>query len=181
MMDINAVVEALRQLYPNQDIKPRTVPVADTFINLPPDCVHAATALLMDRFDVYHLSTITGQDTDHGIELLYHFWDGRGLTLRTRLPRAERAKGEPGEAPVIATLTDLIPGAAFYEREIWEMLGVDFQGHPNLSLFLLPEDWDDAPPLLAQTPGAAVSEDEADCSSPNDNQNEKLEDQESKQ
>jgi NADH-quinone oxidoreductase subunit C len=61
--------------------------------------------------------------------------------LRTRLPH---------ETPAIATLTDLIPGAAFYEREIWEMLGVDFEGHPDLSLFLLPEDWDGVPPLLNQ-------------------------------
>lgn len=144
-MDINAVTEtvteALRQRCPDQDIQTQAIPIADTFITLPPDCVHEATALLIERFDVYHLSTITGQDTGDTIELLYHFWEGDGLTLRTRLPR---------EAPRIATLTDIIPGAAFYEREIWEMLGVAFEGHPDLSLFLLPEDWDGAPPLRNQ-------------------------------
>jgi len=65
------------------------------------------------------------------IELLYHFWDGGGLTLRTSLPREE---------PHIATLTDLIPGAAFYEREVSEMLGVTFDGHPDLRALLLPAE-----------------------------------------
>ncbi len=142
-MDIDAVTEALRQRCPDHDIQPQSAPIADIFIVLPPDCVHEAVVLLMERFDFYHLSTITGQDTEESIELLYHFWKGDGLTLRTRLPRKD---------PCIATLTDVIPGAAFYEREIWEMLGVTFEGHPDLSLFLLPEDWDSAPPLLNQRP-----------------------------
>jgi len=140
-MDMHVVTEALRQRFPGRDVQAQTAPIADTFITLPSACVHEAVVLLMERFDVHHLSTITGQDTGDTIELLYHFWHEGGLTLRTRLPR---------EAPRIATLTDIIPGAAFYEREIWEMLGVEFEGHPDLSLFLLPEDWDGAPPLLNQ-------------------------------
>jgi len=143
-MDIHAVVAALRQSCPDRGIESRAVPIADTFVALPPDCVHAAVALLMEHFDVSHLSTITGQDTGSEIELLYHFWDGKGLTLRTSLPRG---------SPHIATLTDLIPGAAFYEREINEILGVVFDGHPNLHAFLLPDDWEGEPPLRRQEEG----------------------------
>jgi NADH:ubiquinone oxidoreductase subunit C len=138
-MDINAVVAALRQVCPDRGIESRAVPIADTFVALPPDCVPTAVALLVEHFDVHHLSTITGQDTGREIELLYHFWDGGGLTLRTSLPR---------EAPHIATLTDLIPGAAFYEREVGEMLHVTFDGHPDPRTLLLPDDWDGKAPLI---------------------------------
>ncbi len=138
---IDEISQALREAFPDEAIETQAAPIDETFISLSPDNIKAAVQILIERFDIHHLSTISGQDADEGIALLYHFWDGSGLTLRTRLPH---------ETPAIATLTDLIPGAAFYEREIWEMLGVDFEGHPDLSLFLLPEDWDGVPPLLNQ-------------------------------
>ena len=143
-MDINAVVAALRETCPGRGIELRAVPIADTFVALPPDCVRPAVGLLVERFDLRHLSTITGEDTGGEIVLLYHFWDGRGLTLRTSLPR---------EAPHITTLTDLIPGAAFYEREVSEMLGVVFDGHPDPRALLLPDDWEGEPPLRWQEEG----------------------------
>ena len=97
--------------------------------------------LLVERFDLRHLSTITGQDTASEIELLYHFWDRQGLTLRTLLP---------GQEPHIATVTDLIPGASFYEREVSEMLHVTFDGHPDPRPLLLPDDWNGEAPLRTE-------------------------------
>jgi NADH-quinone oxidoreductase subunit C len=121
----------------------QTVPIGETFVTLPACCIHPAVQLLVEQFGVYHLSTITGQDTGEAIELLYHFWDGQGLTLCTSLPRADAR---------IATLVDLIPGAAFYEREVGEMLGVTFEGHPDPRPLLLPDDWDGGAPLRKEEP-----------------------------
>jgi Ni,Fe-hydrogenase III component G len=39
------------------------------------------------------------------------------------------------------SFTDFMPAADWIEREIHEMLGVDFVGHPNLTKLLLPDDW----------------------------------------
>ncbi len=132
-MFVEAILQVLREIFPTETIEVQAVPINESFIALPPNCIHHATEVLVDRFDLRHLSTITGQDTGSAIELLYHFWDGGGLTLRTSLPRDE---------PHIATLTDLIPGAALYEREVSEMLGVTFDGHPDPRPLLLPDDWD---------------------------------------
>jgi len=132
-MLMEAILQALRETFPAETIEARVVPIGETFVALPPDCLHPAAQVLVERFDLRHLSTITGQDTGSEIELLYHFWDDGGLTLRTSLPREE---------PHIATLTDLIPGADFYEREVCEMLGVTFDGHPDPRALLLPDDWD---------------------------------------
>jgi membrane-bound hydrogenase subunit beta len=47
----------------------------------------------------------------------------------------------PKENPTTRTITDLLPSAVLYEREVYEMLGVNFEGHPNLIPLLLPEGW----------------------------------------
>lgn len=142
-MHLRTILQALREAFPAETIEARPTPVDETFIELPPDCVHRAVQVLIERFDLRHLSTITGQDTGSEVELLYHFWGGRGLTLRTSLPR---------EKPHIATLTDLIPGAVFYEREVSEMLGVTFDGHPDPRPLLLPNDWPGETPLMMTKP-----------------------------
>ena len=41
------------------------------------------------------------------------------------------------------TISDIISGALWIEREIHEMFGVDFIGHPNLERLLLPDDWEE--------------------------------------
>ena len=132
-MLVEAILQVLRETFPAETIKVQAVPINESFIDLPPNYIHQVTEVLVDRFNLRHLSTITGQDTGSAIELLYHFWDGEGLTLRTSLSREESH---------IATLTDLIPGAALYEREVCEMLGVTFDGHPDPRPLLLPDGWD---------------------------------------
>ena len=80
-----------------------------------------------------HLSTITGVDLGDEIELIYHLnRGGIELSLKTRVVK---------DKPTIPSITSIIPGATLYEREVYEMFGVIFEGHPNLSHLLLPEDW----------------------------------------
>ena len=80
-----------------------------------------------------HLSAITGLETNDVIELLYHLSkEGILLTVQVKLPLNEIT------AP---TITDIILGALLYEREIHDLFGVKFKGHPNLEPLILPEDW----------------------------------------
>jgi len=132
-----AIVAALRQALGDAVGEARAVPVEETWIPIAPEVLRDAVEEL-HRCGVRHLSTISGLDDDEGIVLLYHFWRGHGLTLSLRLPY---------EAASVPTLIDLIPGAAFYEREVAEMLGVTFGGHEDIKPLLLPEDWDAGPPL----------------------------------
>jgi NADH-quinone oxidoreductase subunit C len=56
------------------------------------------------------------------------------------------------DTPALASLVDLYPGLNFAEREVFDLYGIEFDGHPDLTRILMPEDWvgyplrkDDAP------------------------------------
>jgi len=51
----------------------------------------------------------------------------------------------PADDPSIATLFDLYPGTEAMEREVYDMFGIVFTDHPDLTRILMPEDWDGHP------------------------------------
>jgi len=68
----------------------------------------------------------------HLLSMLYN----RRVRLKVYLPEDEA---------VVATITQVYPAANWLEREIYDMMGIIFEGHPDLRRVLLPEDWDGHP------------------------------------
>ena len=81
-------------------------------------------------------SIASGIEVPQGIEILYHFSDDKAGVFYSARVLIEDKKN-----PSIDSLATLFPGAEWIEREMWEMLGIDFKGHPNLTRLLLSEDW----------------------------------------
>jgi len=50
--------------------------------------------------------------------------------------------------PAIETVSDIWQTANFHEREVYEMFGVNFMGHPDLRLLILPDGWEGKKPML---------------------------------
>ena len=66
------------------------------------------------------------------------------LSMAARL-RLRLRVAVPGEDPHVPSLTGVFAGANFYEREAYDLFGIIFDGHPDLTRLLLPDDWEGHP------------------------------------
>ena len=64
------------------------------------------------------------------------------------IPNKERVRLKvrlQGDSPALESVTSIWPAANFFEREVYDLFGVRFDGHPYLRRILMPEDWDGNP------------------------------------
>ena len=64
------------------------------------------------------------------------------------IPKKERVRLKvhlDGNSPAVESLTSVWPGANYFEREVFDLFGVRFTGHPYLRRILMPEDWEGYP------------------------------------
>jgi NADH-quinone oxidoreductase subunit C len=72
----------------------------------------------------------------HVIYQLYSMTHNQRIGLRVLLD---------GNAPSLPSVTGVYPNANWHEREIWDMFGVRFEGHPDLRRIIMPYDWEGHP------------------------------------
>jgi len=122
-------------------LKERRLKVATTS-----DHIKDLGLFVRDSLGFDHISTVSGVDWIAKNELEVDYFVGSTtpgqedfiLTVSELIPR---------DNPVAPTMVDVWRGSDYHERETHEMFGINFQGHPNQSHILLPEDWNDLPPL----------------------------------
>ncbi|PIE59171.1 MAG: NADH-quinone oxidoreductase subunit C [Desulfobulbus propionicus] len=96
----------------------------------------------------YFLESISGVDwlKKEQLEIIYdysRFEESFRITVRVFVPR---------DQPCLPTISTIIPGANWHERETFDFYGVKFEGHPDLTRILLPEDADFYPLLKDYIP-----------------------------
>lgn len=95
------------------------------------------------------LESVSGVDwhKEEKLEVVYDYTrfdqENCRVTVRTFIPR---------ENPVVPTVSGVIPGANWHERETFDFYGITFEGHPDLTRILLPEDADFHPLLKDYMP-----------------------------
>lgn len=96
-----------------------------------------------------YLTCITGVDYHDRIEVVYHVFaiarPGLGVVLKVAAPKAPAGDGD--DLPQLPSVTSIWPGANWHEREVYDLLGVRFQGHPDLRRILTPEGFSGGYPL----------------------------------
>ena len=104
------------------------------FVEIAPESVKEASRLMFEKMGA-RLQIATGIDTPAGIEVLYHWaldTEDCVVTLRALLPH---------RAPALDSIALMCPAAEWIEREMWELLGIEFRGHPDMRHLLLDDGW----------------------------------------
>jgi NADH:ubiquinone oxidoreductase subunit C len=137
MTDSAEVLDALRRVCAGEALDQEMGARGEVFVRISAKNLLAAVRALMGQ-GVRHLSAITAQNVDGGVQVLYHFWRNGGLTLRVLCA---------SDSMALDSLVELIRGADWYEREVHDLFGIGFRCHPQLTPLLLPDDWDQPPPF----------------------------------
>jgi len=113
--------------------------VTDEWIEVGPDRVIEALQWLLnsDEFDAVQLSNLTAVDRHKHIEVVYHL---QSLDLNHQLVVKTRTNGM--DPAVVQSAYSVYKGALLQEREVYDLMGVRFEGHPDLRRLFL---WDGFP------------------------------------
>lgn len=116
-----------------------TAGTKDPFFKVKPDRWLDVARVLRDdpelRFDFLNNVTAVDWPKQNRIDVVYHFWSypkHHQIVVKAELPR---------EKPQIASAAGLWKSADWNEREQFDLLGVEFLGHPDLRRIMLPDDW----------------------------------------
>lgn len=126
------ILEEIGEKFPEVVVKIHSA--RRTYIRIPREGVYDFAKFLFKE-KKFRLSIATGIDTRDGIEIIYHFTHdaaGTYYNIKTVVPKDDLK---------IKSLATFLPAANWIEREIHELLGVDFVGHPNLKPLLTAETW----------------------------------------
>ncbi|MFQ6007830.1 MAG: NADH-quinone oxidoreductase subunit C [Candidatus Zixiibacteriota bacterium] len=91
------------------------------------------------RFD--YLCNLGGVDTKEHFEVIYN------LASITKTLRVDLKVILPYDGAEVESVQQIWSGANWFEREMWELYGINVRNHDNLRRFLLPDDWDQGYPL----------------------------------
>ncbi len=139
----NPVMDDLRRILSESILDLRELGKRKISITVKADNLLEAARILKEKmgFDVLTSAGAIDYIAKKIFQIVYYLWSSKRRTvliLRVNIPR---------ENPTIQSLHRIWESADYHEREMWEMFGIDVQGHPNLTRILLPEDWSGGFPL----------------------------------
>ena len=114
----------------------------ETTVVVPPELLRETAEYCRSQLEFNYLSDATSVDrfpVEPRFELSYHLVSipkKLKIRLRTRVGGAD---------PTVDSMVSVWPGAGWLEREIYDLMGIRFNGHPDLRRILLPADWEGYP------------------------------------
>ena len=138
---MSSVADLVKEKFPDAVPETREALGEPTLFIDPPGIVDVCR-FLKDEQEYNRLSSVTAVDWNPAeprfevVYLLHSLPRNARLRLKCRLP---------GGAPEIDSVTGVWRGANWYEREVFDMFGIRFRNHPNLTRILMPLDWEGYP------------------------------------
>jgi NADH-quinone oxidoreductase subunit C len=151
-MQPNDILARIKQKFGEMDLRWVEDHTGDAFLVIPADRLHPLATLLKEapdlRFDTLMcISGVHQVEKQEKIELVYHlfsFQHRHRLVVKVQL---DRPLALPHFYLRVDTVSDIWPAANWLEREIYDMVGVHFDGHRDFRRLLLPPDWHGHPLL----------------------------------
>jgi NADH-quinone oxidoreductase subunit C len=142
--EANVAVLCLRSAFPDAPIRAVSAYGADWAI-VPPDLIVGACQVLRDSPETAFemLTDVTAVDLlprTPRWEVVYSF-----LSLKRNVRFRLKVELDDGPDLVVPSVSSVYVSANWYEREIFDLMGISFSDHPDLRRLLLPEDWQGYP------------------------------------
>jgi NADH-quinone oxidoreductase subunit C/D len=149
--EVPTIVRSLAQRFGDQTFLPQVTADGIPTLWLEPHSLQAVVHHLRQEVErpyslLFDLTAIDeqvrrqrGGQPDGAFTVVYHLISlerNEDVRLKVALPE---------DAPVLPTITPVCPCANWYEREVWDMFGIRFEGHPNLRRILMPPTWQGHP------------------------------------
>ncbi len=132
---------------------PESVEIRDdgeyTSIYCPPEALRSVMDGLKKQGGCNYLGNLTAVDYPDAVEMVYHLYSipvAGKFCVKSRLSK---------DQPEVDSIADIYPSADWQEREVFDLMGVNFRNHPNLIRILLPDDFEGHP--LRKDYGKGVS------------------------
>lgn len=141
-METNEIYEKLKKVFEDGIGEIKTDVPTYPFFFVSADKINAVSLFLRDeeslQFD--NLSCLSGMDYDKdNLAVVYHLYSyvhHHKLVIKVVIPKSN---------PVVKTVSDVWAAADWHEREAYDLVGMTFEGHPDLRRILLSEDWEGHP------------------------------------
>ena len=132
-----ALAQRLQDLTPNAVLEWN-----DAAVWVAPESLHSVAAALWEdsELDFKYLNSVSAVDYVEHFELVYHL-----TSIDKQHTGIVRSRVYGREDPTAASVVSVWRGADFQEREIWDLMGVRFTGHPNLKRIMLWEGFEGHP------------------------------------
>jgi NADH-quinone oxidoreductase subunit C len=143
-MDADRLIASLQQAVPDAAFEVSPSVDLQTTIYASREQIEAVARVLRDapEFKFSFLAELTAADywpREPRFEIVYVLVS---LEHKLRLRMKVRL---PGHDPHLATVSGIWPAANWLEREVWDLFGIAFDGHPDPRRLLMPEDWEGSP------------------------------------
>ena len=139
-MNTKEIFEKLQEKF-GQPVLKYEEPTGDPFVVIELKAIAEIMTFLKDTPELSFdsLMSLSGLDYPENLTVVYHLFSTRHshkIVLKVSVPKGSH---------FVPTVSHVWPTADWYEREAYDLLGIKFEGHPNLIRILMPDDWSGHP------------------------------------